>query len=62
MSDLDKLYERYCMVYEIESREGTYALEALHMLSDLTKQQFIDRINTDKKFAEKWGDIRDITE
>lgn len=50
------------MVYEIESREGTYALESLHMLSDLTKQQFIDRINTDKKFAEKWGDIRDITE
>ena len=32
-------YKRYRNVYGIESRECTYALEELHMLSDLTKEQ-----------------------
>ena len=50
-------YKRYKTVYEIESRESTYALEELHMLSDLTKEEFINRIKTDDKFAKKWGDL-----
>lgn len=62
MSDLDKLYERYKTVYDIESREGKYGLEELHMLSDLTKEQFVERVKTDGRFAEKWGDVRDLTE
>jgi thymidylate synthase len=50
-------YKRYKTVYDIESRESTYALEELHMLSDLTKEEFINRIKTDDEFAKKWGDL-----
>jgi len=53
-------YKRYKNVYEIESRESTYALEELHMLSDLTKEEFIERIKTNDEFAKKWGDLGPI--
>lgn len=53
-------YKRYKNVYEIESRESTYALEELHMLSDLTQEQFIDRIKKDSDFAKKWGELGPI--
>jgi thymidylate synthase len=53
-------YKRYKNVYDIESRESTYALEELHMLSDLTQEQFIGRIKTDKNFAKKWGELGPI--
>jgi thymidylate synthase len=53
-------YKRYITVYDIESRESTYALEELHMLSDLTKEEFIKRIKTDDAFAKKWGDLGPI--
>jgi thymidylate synthase len=53
-------YKRYMNVYDIESRESTYALEELHMLSDLTKEQFTNRIKSDSKFAKKWGDLGPI--
>jgi thymidylate synthase len=53
-------YKRYMNVYDIESRESTYALEELHMLSDLTKEEFIARIKTDKNFANKWGNLGPI--
>jgi thymidylate synthase len=53
-------YKRYMNVYDIESRENTYALEELHMLSDLTKEEFINRIKTDEKFAKKWGELGPI--
>ena len=53
-------YKRYKNVYEIESRESTYALEELHMLSDLTKDEFIERIKTNDEFAKKWGDLGPI--
>jgi len=53
-------YKRYEDVYEIESRESTYALEELHMLSDLTKEQFIERIKTENDFAKKWGELGPI--
>jgi thymidylate synthase len=53
-------YKRYKTTYDIESREGTNGLEQLHMLSDLTKEQFIERIQTDKEFAKKWGDLGPI--
>jgi thymidylate synthase len=53
-------YKRYKNVYDIESRESTYALEELHMLSDLTQEQFIERIKTDDKFAKKWGELGPI--
>jgi len=53
-------YKRYLNVYDIESRENNYALEELHMLSDLTKEEFIARIKTDKNFANKWGNLGPI--
>jgi len=53
-------YKRYENVYDIESRESTYGLEELHMLSDLTKEQFITRIKTDENFAKKWGNLGPI--
>ena len=53
-------YKRYENVYDIESRESTYGLEELHMLSDLTKEQFIARIKTDENFAKKWGNLGPI--
>jgi thymidylate synthase len=53
-------YKRYKTVYDIESRESTYALEELHMLSDITKEEFIKRIKTDDKFAKKWGELGPI--
>jgi thymidylate synthase len=53
-------YKRYDNVYDIESRESTYGLEELHMLSDLTKEEFIARIKTDENFAKKWGNLGPI--
>jgi len=53
-------YKRYKNVYDIESRESKYALEELHMLSDLTKEQFTNKIKTDETFAEKWGELGPI--
>ena len=53
-------YKRYENVYEIERRESTYALEELHMLSYLTKEQFIERIKTENEFAKKWGELGPI--
>jgi thymidylate synthase len=53
-------YKRYMNVFDIESRESTYALEELHMLSDLTKEEFTNRIKTDDEFAKKWGDLGPI--
>jgi len=53
-------YKRYMNVFDIESRESTYALEELHMLSDLTKEEFTNRIKSDNKFAKKWGELGPI--
>jgi thymidylate synthase len=53
-------YKRYKNVYDIESRESTYALKELHMLSDLTKEEFTDKIKTDDEFAKKWGELGPI--
>jgi thymidylate synthase len=53
-------YKRYMNVFDIESRESTYALEELHMLSDLTKEEFTNRIKSDDKFAKKWGELGPI--
>jgi thymidylate synthase len=53
-------YKRYMTIYDIESRENTYALEELHMLSALTKEEFINRVKTDEKFAPVWGELGPI--
>jgi len=53
-------YKKYRDVYEIESRENDFKLEELHMLSDLTEGEFIDRIKGDDVFAEKWGELGPI--
>jgi thymidylate synthase len=53
-------YQRYKTTYDIESREGSYGLEELHMLSDLTKEEFINKIKTDDEFAKKWGSLGKI--
>ena len=53
-------YKKYRDVYEIESRENDSKLEELHMLSDLTEVEFIDRIKGDDTFAQEWGDLGPI--
>jgi thymidylate synthase len=53
-------YQRYKTTYDIESREGSYGLEELHMLSDLTQEEFINKIKTDDEFAKKWGELGPI--
>jgi thymidylate synthase len=53
-------YQRYKTTYDIESREGSYGLEELHMLSDLTQEEFINKIKTDDKFAKEWGELGPI--
>jgi thymidylate synthase len=53
-------YKRYTNTYDIESREGGYGLEELHMLSDLTKEEFINKIKTDDEFAREWGELGPI--
>ena len=53
-------YKKYRDVYEIESRENDYKLEELHMLSDLTEIEFIDRIKGDDEFARIWGELGPI--
>jgi hypothetical protein len=58
--DIDKLYENYVNTYKIESREtssllGLKRLEELHMLSNLTKQEFIHKLETNSEFKQKWG-------
>ena len=53
-------YKHYMKVYEIESREGKYGLDKLHMLSDLTMGEFINTIKTDDEFAKKWGELGPI--
>jgi thymidylate synthase len=58
-------YKHYRTVYKIESRENTgpyYSnhLDDLHMLADLTLEEFIERIKTDDEFAQKWGELGPI--
>ena len=53
-------YKKYRDVYEIESRENDSKLEELHMLSDLTEVEFIDRIKGDDEFARIWGELGPI--
>ena len=53
-------YKKYRDVYEIESRENDSKLEELHMLSDLTEIEFIDRIKGDDEFARIWGELGPI--
>lgn len=53
-------YKKYRDVYEIESRENDSKLEELHMLSDLTEKEFIDRIKGDDAFARIWGELGPI--
>ena len=53
-------YKKYRDAYEIESRENDSKLEELHMLSNLTEVEFIDRIKDDDAFAEEWGELGPI--
>jgi len=55
-------YKHYMKVYEIESREtqGGKYLEELHMLSDLSMDEFVERIKTDDEFADRWGELGPI--
>jgi thymidylate synthase len=55
-------YKHYMKKYEIESREsgGKNYLEQLHMLSNLTIDEFTERIKTDDEFAKKWGELGPI--
>ena len=50
-------YKRYRSVYDVESREGDKYLEELHMLSNLSIDEFSERIKTDDEFAKKWGEL-----
>ena len=55
-------YKHYMKTYEIESREsgGKNYLEELHMLSNLTMDEFTERIKTDDEFAKRWGELGPI--
>ena len=55
-------YKHYMKVYEIESRESGNEnyLEKLHMLSNLTMDEFTERIKTDDEFAKRWGELGPI--
>ena len=55
-------YKHYMKTYEIESREsgGKNYLEQLHMLSNLTIDEFTERIKTDDEFAKRWGELGPI--
>jgi thymidylate synthase len=55
-------YKHYMKTYEIESREsgGKNYLEQLHMLSNLTIDEFTERIKTDDEFAKQWGELGPI--
>ena len=53
-------YKRYISVYDVESREGNKYLEELHMLSNLSIDEFSERIKTDDEFAKKWGELGPI--
>jgi thymidylate synthase len=58
-------YKNYRKIYEIESRENTSpyysnTLSELHMLEDLSMEQFIEKIKTDNDFARKWGELGPI--
>ncbi len=55
-------YKQYMKTYEIESREsgGKNYLEKLHMLSNLTMDEFTERIKTDDEFAKRWGELGPI--
>ena len=55
-------YKHYMKTYEIESREsgGKNYLEQLHMLSNLTMDEFTERIKTDDEFAKRWGELGPI--
>jgi thymidylate synthase len=53
-------YKRYRTVYDAENREGDKYLEELHMLSNLSIDEFSERIKTDDEFAKKWGELGPI--
>jgi hypothetical protein len=58
-TEIKELYEKYQRVFEIESREsstllGIKLLKELHMLEDLTLDEFILKLE-DPAFKNKWG-------
>lgn len=58
-------YKRYNKVWEIErdestTRHGKSLLWDLHMLKDMTEEEFIEEIKTNDEFAKKWGDLKKI--
>jgi hypothetical protein len=59
--DIQELYNRYKNTYEIELREcsssmGVKLLKELHLLEDLTIEEFEERLK-DSNFKQKWGDL-----
>lgn len=58
-------YKRYNRVWEVEKREcstkrSEERLWDLHMLKDMTEEEFIEEIKTNDEFSEKWGDLGPI--
>jgi hypothetical protein len=56
---IEEYYKKYTNTYEIECREcssilGVRLLKELHMLEDLTLDEFKEKLNNNK-FKEKWG-------
>lgn len=61
MEEIKELYEKYQRVYENEYREcssllSVKLLKELHMLEDLTMDEFIEKLN-DPAFKNKWGHL-----
>lgn len=58
-------YKRYNTAWKIESdnsstRHGKSLLWDLHMLKDMTREEFIEEIKTNNKFAKMWGELGPI--
>lgn len=61
-TQLSNAYKRYNRVWEIErdessTRYGKSLLWDLHMLKDMTEDEFIEEVKTNDEFAKKWGKI-----
>jgi hypothetical protein len=61
MTEIKELYEKYQRVYEIEYREchtllSVKLLKELHMLEDLTIDEFIEKLKN-PIFKNKWGHL-----
>ena len=52
---IDEAYENYTQTKIIKTDSGETHISPIGHYNGMTKEQFINRIKTDKEFSEKWG-------